>query len=228
MIGETDRLEDAAQQTGVFGTPDRADEWMIRKVAIAQPFARRQRVVRGRQEDKPLSAEYLGVYASGLALSKKQAEVDVAVTNLLNRLIERSDIGNDLDTRIRPGKSGERFGMQMVADEPMRSNGTDVVSYRLQRTDIRHGPVRPGQNVFGMIVNPAANIGQRRRPPAPALEDWFAQMRFQRANVHADRRLGDIERGRCSAERAGIDDVPEDFQLSQGYRKHGRSIRPNG
>jgi hypothetical protein len=76
------------------------------------------------------------------------------------------------------------------------------------------------KNVVRVAIYAASDIGEYRSPATVTFKDRLSQMYFQGPDMHAYRRLGDCERGGGAAERAGINDTFENFQLSERYGKH--------
>jgi len=81
------------------------------------------------------------------------------------------------------------------------------------------GSIRLPKNVVGMVINSMSNVGEHRGSAAVPLKDSLAQMYLQCPYMHADGRLGDSECRGSRAERAGIDNTLEYFQLPQRYGK---------
>ena len=74
---------------------------MAGEIPGRQPLPGRQGVVPSDDEGRRLAAEDPGLDPLDAATGEEQPEIEVAVAGLLDRLIKRPNVGDDLDAWIR-------------------------------------------------------------------------------------------------------------------------------
>ena len=138
--------------------------------------------------------------------------------------VDGADPGDHPHFRIVAGKGGQPLRQEIRRDIAVHGDGDLLCRHRAQIGKRFGGHFGALQHVDGKGIDGLAGFGQAR-PAAPvAMKQRLAELRFERLDMRADRRLGDTERIGRDIEAAAIDDALEHAQSAGAGGDH----RPQG
>ena len=138
-----------------------------------------------------------------LAIAHRQADdPDIQIVGHdgprdLGRIAGHDD---DLDLGMAPAKAAQRQRQQVDADRGAGAQPHASGHHAAQLLDALHAGLQLAQRAVGVGEQQRAGVGGKRAL-AHALEQRQPQRLLEKTDLHADRRLGEVERARRARER---------------------------
>ncbi len=152
--------------------------------------------------------------------AKHEGQMHHMLADKFDHVLDRPRARDHADLGKAGGKAGKMARQHVGSDIAVQC---DRDFARIERTQIGQrvgGFFRLAQHFDGIGIERLAGLCQKRPAAAAAVEQWLADLSFQRFDVRADRGLGDAEPQRSEIEAAGIDDTLEHAQPARTGGNH--------